>query len=124
MPILVLIRFYLGYFNRYDRLCYSKQIWLNYETFIPLILTILKLISYTVKEMKWIISLHKLSFYCRDFFVKVSWNPFCTMKIAIDCILFITFQIFIVLWWRQFCTFLVNFEFEFIKTNDVSKFND
>ena len=31
------------------------------------------------------------SFYHRDFFVKVWWNSFSTIKIAIDCILFMVF---------------------------------
>ena len=50
---------------------------------------------------------HKTS--CRYRFVQVWWNSFWTMKkIAINCILFIAFWSFGVLWGWYFCTMLVS----------------
>ena len=88
------IQFLVGYFNEYERFCNCKQTGWNYKTFISTFFTLLKLINYTVNETQWVISLHKLFFYQRDFFVKVWWYSFWTMKITIDCIFFKTFSSF------------------------------
>ena len=66
------IQFTVGYFNKYERFCNFKQTSWNYKTFISAFLTLLKFINNSVNETQWIISFHKLFFYQRDFFIKVS----------------------------------------------------
>ena len=87
------IYFTVGYFNEYWRFCNFKQTW-NYTTFISTFFTLLKFINDTVNETQWAISLHKLFFYQRDFFVKFWWYSFWTMNITIDYILLISFWSF------------------------------
>ena len=110
------IQFILGYFNEFN---FKQSRW-NYKTFISKFFTLLKLIHDTVNQTQWVISLHKLYFYQRRFFFKVSWYSFWTMKITIDCISFIAFWSFEGPWWRQFCAFLINVKF--IGTTDVGEF--
>ena len=88
------IQFIEGYFNEYERFCNYKQTSWNYKTFISSFFTLLKFINDAVNEKQWVISLHKLFLYQRDFFVKVCWYSFWTMKFTIDCISFIAFWSF------------------------------
>ena len=78
------------------------------------------LINYNVNETQWVIRLHKTLFYQSNFFIKVWWYPFWTMKITIDCISFIAFWSFGGPWWRKFCVFPINVEL--ISAIDVYEF--
>ena len=82
------------YFNEYKRFCNSKQIRWNYKNFLSTFFTLLKFISDTVNETQWVISLYKLFFNQRDFFVKFWQYSFWKMKIIIDCISFMAFWSF------------------------------
>ena len=81
------IEFTGGYLNGYERFFNFKQTWWDYKTFISTFFTTLKLINLT--ETQWVISLHKLFFHQRDFFIKIWWNSSWTIKIVIDYTLLI-----------------------------------
>ena len=67
------IQFIASYLNEYERFFNSNKTRWNYKTFISLFFSLLKLINYNVNETQWVISLDKILFYQRDFFVKVWW---------------------------------------------------
>ena len=94
------LEFTVVYVNAYERFCNFKQSRWNYKTFISKFFTLSKLINDTVNETQWVISHHKIFFHQGDFFVKVWLYSFWTMKITIDCILFIACWRLGGIWWR------------------------
>ena len=94
------IQFTVGYFHEYERFWNFKQTRWNYKTFISTFFILLKFINDTVYETLWVINLHNLFFYQKDFFAKGWWYSFWIMKITIDCISLIAFWSFGCPWWR------------------------